>query len=60
MLTAGHSKLWPKGEAQAHDHRKTAERFHYNDGLNAARGIIAATLLSISLWLLAWTFLFSL
>ena len=57
MLAAGHSRHLAKGKAEAHDHRHDGERFHYDDGLNPARGIIAAMLLGMALWWLAWAFL---
>ena len=58
MLTAGHSKSWAKDEAEARHRREAAERFHYDDGLNPARGIITAIILAIGLWWMAWAFLF--
>ena len=59
MLAAGHSKARAKDLAEASHHREVSERFHYDDGLNPARGIITAALLAIGLWWMVWAFLFS-
>jgi hypothetical protein len=58
MFTAGHSKPWAKGEAAAHHHQQATKRFHYDDRLKPAQGIIAAMLLGIGLWWMARAFFF--
>jgi hypothetical protein len=58
MLIAGHSRSSANDKAKARHHREARERFHYDDGFNAARGIITAMLLGIGLWWMIWAFFF--
>ena len=57
MLVTGHSKPLARSAGQARDKRENDD-FHYDDGLNPARGIIVALLLSVGMWLLIWALMF--